>query len=110
MAIFEIELNIENQGSPLFVINPTLSGQVYQFRLIWVIRPLNRTGAWYLDIDDTIFGVKLVSGIDLLDPYKYINALPPGKLGVFRNSGTGSKPSFNNFGINKEFTLLYEEP
>ena len=110
MAIVEIELNIEEQGSPLFTVSPTLSGQVYELKLIWVIKPYRRTGAWYMDIDETIFGIKVVSGINLLDPYDHIDALPPGKLGAFRNSGRGSKPAFENFGINKEFTLLYEEP
>lgn len=110
MANFEIELNIVNQGSSIFTVNPTLSGQVYQFRLKWTIRPGGGTGAWILDIDETIFGIKLVSGIDVLDPYRYIDALPPGKLGVFRNSGRGSKPGYDNFGINKEYTLIYEEP
>lgn len=110
MAIVEIELNIEEQGSPDFTIVPTLSGQAYKFKLQWVIKPYGRTGAWYLDIDDTVHGIKLVSGINILDPYDHLDDLPPGKLGVYRNSGTGSKPAFDNFGINKEFTFLYEEP
>jgi len=106
MAIIEIELNIEKQGSGYFTISPTLSGQVYRFTLSWSARAL----AWYLDIDDTIQGIKIVNGIDILDPYHYNNNLPPGKLGAFRNKGTKSKPSFFNFGIEKEITLLYEEP
>lgn len=108
--IFEIELNIEQQGSPVFVSTPTLSGQTYRLNFQWVIKPYRRTGAWYLDIGSAIYGIKIVSGINLLDPYDHLDALPPGKLGVYRNSGRGSKPSFSNFGIDKEFTLIYEEP
>lgn len=110
MAIIEIEMDIENQAAPIFTISPVLSGQAYNFLFQWVIKPYRRTGAWYLDIDDTVQGIKIVSGINLLDPYDYIDALPPGKLGAYRNSGRGSKPAFFNFGIDKEFTLLYEEP
>ncbi len=109
MAIVEIELDIMTQGSSVFTINPTLSGQVYQLRLTWVVRPYRRTGAWFMDIDETIYRLKIVSGIDLLDPYHYNDALPAGKLGAYRNSGRGSKPAYENFGIDKEFTLLYEE-
>lgn len=110
MAIVEIELNIEQQGAPVFVATPTLSGQTYRLKFQWVIKTYRRTGAWYLDIDETVYGIKVVSGINLLDPYDHLDTLPPGKLGVYRNSGNGSKPSFSNFGIDKEFTLLYEEP
>lgn len=106
MAIVEIDLKIEEQQSPYFEINALLSGQVYRLRFRWSYRSL----AWYMRIDDTIDGIKLVNGIDLLGPYHYIDELPPGKLGIVRNSGTSSKPNFNNLGINLETTLRYEEP
>ncbi len=110
MAIIETELNIEAQGSAYFVVNPTFSGQVYKLTFIWTQRSPDHLGSWYLDIDTTIFGLKIVNGIDILGSYHYMDALPAGKLGAYKNKGTDSKPGFLNFGIEKEITLLYEEP
>ena len=110
MAAFDIELNIENQGSTMFTVNPTLSGQTYKLTLIWTPRTTQGEGSWFMNIDDTIHGLKVVNGIDILRGYHYMDELPPGKLGAFRNSGRSSKPGFLNFGIGKEITLRYEEP
>ncbi len=106
MAVREIDLKIQEQGSALFIVTSEMSGQVYNLRLEWNYR----TQSWYLKINETVSGPKLVNGIDIIGPYHYIDSLPPGKLGVHRNSGTDSKPGFFNFGIGKEMTLVYEEP
>ena len=106
MAIIEVELNIEQQGSGYFQISPTLSGKVYLFTMNWSYR----TQSWYLDIDETVKGIKIVNGINILEPYQYNDDLLPGSLGAHRNTGRDSKPGFFNFGINNEMTLLYEEP
>ena len=101
----EIELNIDQNRSPLFKIASSLSGQVYELKFKWSVRWL----AWYMDIDESVQGIKVVNGIDLLGPYHYLDDIPPGKLGVVRNKGTASKPYFDNLGIEKEMTLVYEE-
>jgi len=106
MATIEIGLKIIEQGSPFFGVSVRMSGQVYSLSFEWNYR----SQAWYLKINDLVSGLKIVNGIDLLEPYHYIDELPPGKLGVVRNSGTKSKPGFSNFGIGKEMTLVYEEP
>ncbi len=105
MSVVEIDLRIQEQGSPYFMVNVLLSGQTYNLRFEWNYR----TVAWYLRIDDTVTGIKIVNGIDLLGPYHYIDTLPAGSLGVVRNSGTESKPGFFNFGIDKEMTLIYDD-
>ncbi|MCK5613268.1 hypothetical protein KAR91_65955 [Candidatus Pacearchaeota archaeon] len=94
--------------SPYFEDTPELSGQVFQFRKRWSTRGEGSIGSWYLDIKDVISGIKIVNGIDLFAPYKYMDGLPIGKLGASRNTGTVSKPKFNNFGIGQEITLIYE--
>ena len=106
MATFEIELRIDENQSPLFTVASNLSGRVYDLKLTWSYR----WSAWYLDVDEIVQGIKVVNGTDLLEPYHYNDDLPPGKLGVVRNSGRESKPFFDNFGIEKEMTLVYEEP
>lgn len=94
--------------NPYFEDTPELDGQVYQFRKRYSVRGEGSVGTWYLDIRGVIFGIKIVNGIDLFSAYKYIDELPPGKLGAVRNTGSSSKPVFNNFGIGREITLVYE--
>jgi|GEM_PF-2600364 len=107
MAILEIELNIDQHRSSYFKVAPTLSGQVYELTFKWSVR----SEAWYLDIGDAVKGIKVVTGIDLLGPYHYMeDKIPAGKLGARRNTGRASKPGFFNFGIGKEIALIYEEP
>lgn len=100
----EIELNIDQNRSPYFKISASLNGQVYELTFRWSVRWV----AWYMDIDETVFGIKVVNGVNLLAPYHYNKDLPQGKLGVVRNNGTSSKPYFDNIGIEKEMTLVYE--
>ncbi len=106
----EIELKIIERGSPDFEVVAELSGQSYSLKFRWTYRQVEGNGSWYLGIGDVIEGIKIVNGIDLLGSFHYIDELPPGKLGVVRNSGTASKPGFDNFGIGKEMTLVYDEP
>ena len=101
----EIALNIDQNRSPLFKISASLSGQVYELRFKWSVRWL----CWYMDIDESIQGIKVVNGIDLLGSYHYLDDIPSGKLGVVRNKGNASKPYFDTFGIENEMTLVYEE-
>lgn len=63
------QLNTIN-GSQIF--NSTLNGVNYNFRIIW------RGTEYVLDLLDTnknpiIQGIALVTGMDLLSPYKYLN-------------------------------------
>lgn len=106
MAVLEIELRIDENASSFFKIAANLSGRVYDLRFTWSHRWL----CWYLDINDTIYGLKVVNGVDLLGPYHYNDGIPPGQLTAYRNKGRTSKPSFFNFGVEKEITLIYNEP
>ena len=101
----EIELRIDQNLAPFFKIASNLSGRVYDLRFSWSYR----WQAWYMDIDETVQGIKVVNGIDLLGSFHHNDDIPPGKLGVVRNSGRDSKPFFDNFGIEKAMTLVYEE-
>ena len=62
-----------------------------------------------MDFDSKAQGIKVVNGVDLLAPFHYMDGVPSGKLGIIRNKGKSSKPYFNNLGIEKEMTLVYEE-
>ena len=106
MAVLEIELRIEENGSSFFKIASNLSGRVYDLTFYWSHRWL----CWYMNVDETLFGIKVVNSIDLLGPYHYNGDVPPGQLTAYINQGRSSKPSFFNFGIEKEVTLIYNEP
>lgn len=108
--IFELDLNIEEQGDGVFSVVVVLSGQAYKLSFLWTYRSPDKLGAWYMNLDETLVGIKLVNGIDLLGPYHYLDTIPPGKLGIERRKGTLSKPGFFNLGIGKEMSMTYEEP
>jgi len=100
MSVVEIPIT----QFPYYKSSHVLDGQAYTFTFRWSVR----NEAWYLDIDNTVIGIKIVNGINLLDQYSYNDDLPPGKLGAYRNSGRDSKPGFTNFGVQSEITLIYE--
>lgn len=105
MTVQEIELRIDLNQAPLFKISSNLTGRVYGLTFRWSYRWI----AWYLDLDETLFGIKIVNGIDLFGPFHYNDNVPPGQLAAVRNKGVTSKPFFDNFGIEKEITLAYIE-
>ncbi len=101
MAVIEIP----TEQLPFYKVSIVLSGQVYELTFKWTTRLLS----WYMDIGTELLGVKVVNGIDLLSPYHYKDNVPRGQLVANRNTGRTSKPFFNNFGIGKEITLVYED-
>ena len=74
MATFEIELRIDENQSPLFKIASNLSNRVYDLKFAWSYR----WAVWYLDIDETVQGIKIVNVTVLLASYHYNNDLPEG--------------------------------
>lgn len=92
---------VELQDLPYYSQSVVLDGKSYLLTFRWSGR------SWFLDIDSTLKGVKIVTGIDILAPYHYKD-IPPGKLGAIRNSGTESKPTLLNFGAEKDISLVYE--
>ena len=99
MTITSIDFN---QNRPTDEISVPLDGSVYN--LTFTYSQLD--DSWFMDIDETVYGIKLVNGIDLLELYRYLN-VPPGELRCVRRAGRKSKPSFNDIGTNKEIELVY---
>ena len=101
MAVIEIP----TEQIPFYKTSIVLSGQVYELTFRWTTRLLS----WHMNIGTTLLGVKVVNGIDLLAPYHYKDDVPRGQLVAHRSTGRASKPFFDNFGIGKEITLVYED-
>jgi len=91
--IFEIPTSPNPQK---FVI--TLSGVQYVLTLQW-----NFTlQLWMLDIADTnsaliVAGIPLVTGVDLLEPFSYLNF--GGSLFASTDSNPDAPPTFDNLGL-----------
>jgi hypothetical protein len=85
----------------------TLAGNVYKFTYRWI--ETDTESAWYLDLaglTNTSFslnGIKLVGGVDLLEPY---GVLDLNELWLVDTSGQNRDPGFEN--ISTEFVLYYE--
>lgn len=68
-------------------------------------------GAWYLDIfdgegDALVQGLALVTGLDLLFPYRYL-AVPPGILFVNDHEGEREDPGLDTF-FDRGAALYYQ--
>ena len=90
MAIEEIPLTPDNQNYSI-----TLSGTVYQFRMVW------REAFWCLDIlnsggVDIITGIPLITGYNLLEQYAYLN--PGFSLYVFCDIAGQENPTKTDMG------------
>ena len=91
---FEIPLSANPQ---IFII--TLNQIDYNINLYWC-DPAN---CWVIDISDTsgnkiLSGIPLVTGVDLLEPYSYLNF--GGQLIVQTDHTTLEVPTFDNLGTN----------
>ena len=94
--------------TPDQVFSTTLSGNPYRIRLTWNVR----FGYWSLSLfeaDETpIFqGIKLVENYPLMMRYQDTR-LPTGQLMAIRESGTNTRPGFDELGVN--VNLYYYEP
>lgn len=94
IAVFEIPLQPAPQQ-----LQVQLGGTTYTFLVLW--RDGDQ-GGWFLDIYDSTFtnkivcGISLVTGIDLLKQYGYLDF--GGELFVRSDSNPPATPTFTNLG------------
>lgn len=67
---------------------------------------------WNMDISDLsetklVAGIRLALGVDLLEPYKYIDGMPQGALFVYDTSRTDVEPALDGF--DSRCALYYRE-
>lgn len=101
MNIIEIPVSNKNQQ-----FNIQLGGKYYRIRLVyrefcgWVADFMTQTG-------DTIFtGVPLVSGVDILEPYRYIGI--KGGLAFYCENPENEKEQ-DELGIRNRLYFIYDE-
>lgn len=86
----------------------TLSGVSYFLLVSWNVA----NAAWTLDLFDAnnvlvLSGIPLVTGIDLLDPFKYLNL--GGRLFVQTDHNTEAVPTFANLGSQSHLYFVTEQ-
>lgn len=91
------EIPLTPSRARIFTI--TLGGTLYNMRLTYDIA---QDGCWILDIGDAnqvplVAGIPLVSGVDLLAQYAYLNF--GGALVVTTDRGAGEVPTFDGLGV-----------
>lgn len=88
--------------------NITLEGVNYQYTLKWN----TRDEAWYFSITSQgnlfEFSSKLTVGFDILDPWRYKEVTPNGRLAIIDNERLIGRVGRDNFGQSKRFSLWYE--
>ena len=99
------ELTINLFADPNYSVQATLDGSVYRLSFRWI----SNESAWYFDLEGitdpeiVLYGVKLVCGLDLLEPYGLIGL---GELWLINMSGSTDDPGFED--IADDFVLYYE--
>lgn len=93
-----IKLRTPPPGAFRWLLRQELDGRFYRILYRWNLR----AGAWYVDIagDDgraQVRGVKMCLGTDKLRAHKYRD-VPPGNLRVVDSTGTGTEPTWADFG------------
>jgi hypothetical protein len=96
MSTYEVPLTSQSQ-----TFSVSLAGKQYQMALTWRDAPLQPGGGWFLDISDPnanaiLSGIPLVTGIDLLEQYAYLNF--GGQLWVVTDGDPTAIPTFSNLG------------
>ena len=100
-SVYEIPLIA---GAQTFSV--TLSGNVYNMTMIYRGSTFNGVPAnlcgYVLDIDDSlsnpiVHGIPLVTGVDLLAQYKYLD-IAPGELVVYTDGNPSAPPTYSNLG------------
>lgn len=102
-------LNVPIPDGPDAVARVNLDGVVYDFRFRWN----SRSECWYLYIgptgEDYTMKVKLLTGQELLKPYKYKPSSPQGDLMLIDTLKLYGRAGRDNLGQNKRFRLIYIE-
>lgn len=85
----------------------TLDGVDYDIRLRWN----TRDQAWQMQLglsgDNPSVIFKVTNGLDLLEPYKYIESVPDGQLYLVDTVKINGRPNYYDTGVDKRFALVY---
>lgn len=85
----------------------TLDGVDYDIRLRWNTRDESWQMLLGLSGDEPSVTFKVTNGLDLLMPYKYMEAVPDGELYLVDTVKINGRPNYDDTGIDKRFVLVY---
>jgi hypothetical protein len=99
-------MDIKLYSNSNYSVQCTLDSAQYRLSFRWIENEL----AWYMDLDgltDTTIAahsIRLVGGIDLLEPYAFVDL---DELWLVDMSGANGDPTFDNF--ETDFVLYYND-
>ena len=85
----------------------TLDGVDYDIRLRWNTRDESWQMLLGVSGDEPSITFKVTNGLDLLLPYKYMEAVPDGELYLVDTVKINGRPNYDDTGIDKRFVLVY---
>nr|DAY73803.1 MAG TPA: hypothetical protein [Caudoviricetes sp.] len=85
----------------------TLDGVDYDIRLRWNTRDESWQMQLGLSGEDPSVTFKVTNGLDLLLPYKYLEAVPDGELYMVDTVKINGRPNYDDTGIEKRFVIVY---
>ena len=85
----------------------TLDGVDYDIRLRWNTRDESWQMQLGLSGDEPSVTFKVTNGLDLLLPYKYMEAVPDGQLYLVDTVKINGRPGYYDTGLEKRFALVY---
>lgn len=85
----------------------TLDGVDYDIRLRWNTRDESWQMLLGLSGDEPSITFKVTNGLDLLLPYKYMEAVPDGELYLVDTVKINGRPNYDDTGVDKRFVLVY---
>lgn len=85
----------------------TLDGVDYDIRLRWNTRDEAWQVFFGLSGEDPVATFKATNGLDLLAPYKYLEAVPDGQLYMIDTVKINGRPGYYDTGLDKRYCLVY---
>lgn len=106
MALQRIKIRNVANDERARLQHTSLDGIRYRFKFAYNAS----ADSWFMDIRDAtdtvmVAGIRLVLGVDLLEPYKYMSGMPQGQLFCYDTSLAETEPGLTDF--DSRVVLLY---
>lgn len=102
----QVLIATQRTDRPAYRFRSRLDGSVYGLRLVYV----SRSKRWHVDVSNEdgepiIEGLRVVTGISLLEPWRGAPGFPPGQLFAVDPSGRSRDPG--RFDLRADIRLVY---
>lgn len=98
-------LKMEQYTDQIYTV--TLDSVDYDIRLRWNTRDESWQVFFGLSGEDAVVTFKATNGLDLLAPYRYLEAVPDGQLYIVDTVKINGRPGYYDSGLDNRFCLVY---